>query len=75
MYATLGEVVSLSACNRLVWEVDKQVKALKSAAIEAPPAVVMVDGMWVKIAYPTGEHRLDAQGRCRAVKRKAKRVA
>jgi putative transposase len=74
MYAPLGEVVSLSACNRLVWDVDKPVKALKSAVIEAPPAVVMVEGMWVQIAYPTGEHCLDAQGRRRAVKRKAKRV-
>jgi hypothetical protein len=30
--------------------------------------------MWVKIAYPTGACRLDAQGRRRAVKRKQKRV-
>jgi transposase-like protein len=74
MYAPLGEVGSLSACNRLVWEVAAQVKALKSAAIEGPPAVVLVDGMWVKIAYPTGEQRQDAQGRLRAVKGKEKRV-
>jgi len=74
MYETLGEVVSLSACNRLVWEVEAQVKALKSATIESPPVVVMVDGMWVKIAYPTGQQRQDAQGRLRAVKRKEKRV-
>lgn len=33
----------------------------------------MVDGMWVHLAYPTGEHREDAQGRRRAVKRKATR--
>jgi transposase-like protein len=74
MYATLGEVVSLSACNRLVWEVEAQVKALKNATIAVPPTVVMVDGMWVKIAYPTGERCQDAHGRWRAVKRKAKRV-
>jgi hypothetical protein len=30
--------------------------------------------MWVKIAYPTGEYRHDAQGRRRSVKRKEKRV-
>lgn len=74
MYETLGEVVSLSACNRLVWEVDKQVKAWKRAVLEVPPAVVLVDGMWVKIAYPTGDHVVDAQGRRRAVKHKEKRV-
>ena len=74
LYETLGEVVSLSTCNRLVWEVDEQMKAWKRAILEVPPEVVMVDGMWVKIAYPTGDHGLDAQGRLRAVKRKEKRV-
>jgi hypothetical protein len=74
MYATLGEVVSLSACNRLVWEVETHVKAVKSAAIKAPPTVVMVAGMWVKIASPTGAPHLDAPGRQRAVKRQEKRV-
>ncbi len=74
LYDTLGEVVSLSSCNRLLWEVDKQIKAWKSAVLEVPPTVVMVDGMWVKIAYPTGDHCLDAQGRLRAVKHKEKRV-
>jgi hypothetical protein len=34
----------------------------------------MADGMWVKIASPTGDHCQDAQGRLRAVKRKEKRV-
>jgi transposase-like protein len=71
--APLGAVVSLSACNRLVWDGDKQVKAWKSAVMEAPPAVVMVEGLWGKIASPPGEPGLDAQGRRRAVKRKAKR--
>jgi transposase-like protein len=74
MYATLGEVVSLSACNRLVGDVEAQVEAWKKATIATPPTVVMVDGMWVHIAYPTGEHREDAQGRRRAIKRKEKRV-
>jgi transposase-like protein len=74
LYATLGEVVSLAACNRLVGAVDAHLQAWKQAPIAVPPTVVMVDGMWVHIAYPTGEHREDAQGRRRAVKRKEKRV-
>jgi hypothetical protein len=73
MEETLGEVVSLSACNRLVWAVDKPVKAWKRAVLEVPPAVVLGDGMWVKIASPTGDHRVEAQGRLRAVKHQAKR--
>jgi transposase-like protein len=74
MYATLGEIVSLSACHRLVGEVDAHIQALKKATIAVPPAVVMVEGRWVHIASPIGEHREDAQGRRRAVKRKEKRV-
>jgi hypothetical protein len=50
------------------------VKALKRALLEVPPAVMMVDGRWGKIASPTGVHRQDTQGRQRAVKRTAKRV-
>jgi hypothetical protein len=34
----------------------------------------MVAGIWVHLAYPTGEHREDAQGRRQAVTRKAQRV-
>ena len=74
IHMTLGEVVSLSACNRIVMAVGEQVDAFKSAPIEAPPPIVLVDGMWVKIAYPNGERRVDAQGRRRSVKRKHKRV-
>jgi transposase-like protein len=74
MYDTLGDVVALSSCNRPVWEGDKQVKAWKSATLEVPPAVVIGDGLWGKIASPTGEQCLDTQGRLRAVKRKEKRV-
>jgi putative transposase len=74
MALTLGEVLSLSACQRLVSRVADQLKAFKTHPLENPPPILLVDGMWVKIAYPTGEYRHDAQGRCRAVKRKQKRV-
>jgi transposase-like protein len=46
----------------------------KTQLLETPPPILLVDGMWVKIAYPTGAYRPDAQGRRRAVKRKHKRV-
>jgi hypothetical protein len=41
-------------------EVDAQVQTVKKATIAVPPTVVMVDGLWVHIAYPTGEYRDDA---------------
>ena len=71
---TLGEVLSLAACNRMVSRVTEQLAVFKMQALESPPPVLLVDGMWGKIAYPTGEYRHDAQGRRRSVKRKQKRV-
>jgi putative transposase len=74
MHATLGEVLSLASCNRIVSAVRHQVEALKTAPVAAPPPMLLVDGMWVKIASPHGEMTTDTQGRRRAVKRKEKRV-
>ena len=74
MYATLGEVLSVASCNRIVASVGHRAEAFKTQSIEAPPPIVLVDGMWVKIAYGNGEMRVDSQGRRRAVKRKEKRV-
>jgi transposase-like protein len=74
MALTLGDVLSLSACNRIVSSVTARVEAFKSQPLESPPPVVMVDGMWVKIAYPTGEIKADVLGRRRYAKRKQKRV-
>jgi transposase-like protein len=70
----LGEVLSLAACNRLVARVTAQLAGFKTQTLESPPPILLVDGMGVKIAYPTGEYRHDAQGRRRSVKRQQKRV-
>jgi transposase-like protein len=71
---TLGEVLSLAACNRMVSRVTAHLAVFKTPALASPPPMLLVDGMWVKIAYPTGEDHHDAQGRRRAVQRKQKRV-
>jgi len=70
----LGEGRSLAACNRMGSRVTEPLAVCKTQALESPPPMLLVDGMWVKIAYPTVEYRHDAQGRRRAVKRKPKRV-
>jgi len=74
MHATLGEVLSVASCNRIVVSVGQRAEAFKTQSVEAPPPILLVDGMWIKIAYPNGEMALDTQGRRRAVKRKQKRV-
>ena len=74
MRLTLGEVLWVSSCNRIVLGMAKQVEAFKTTPLEAPPPILLVDGMWIKIAYPTGDIVEDAQGRRRAAKRQQKRV-
>jgi hypothetical protein len=74
MALTLNEVLSLAACNRIVSRVKAHVEAFKRHPLEPPPPVVIVDGMWVKIASPPGEINVDSLGRRRPVKRKHKRV-
>ena len=70
---TRGEGLSLAACNRMVSRGTAQLAVCKTQALASPPPMLLVDGMWVKIAYPTGEYRHEAQGRRRSVKRKQKR--
>jgi transposase-like protein len=74
MALTLGEVLSLSACHRIVSSVTARVEAFQYEPLENPPPVLMVDGMWVKIASPSDEIKADALGRRRYAKRQHKRV-
>jgi putative transposase len=74
MHWTLGEVLSVSSCHRIVLGMEKQMEAFKTTPLEEPPPIILVDGMWVNIASPTGEIVPEAQGRRRAAKRKQKRV-
>ena len=74
MHLTLGEGLSLDACNRLVLGLEKRAQAFKTARLENPPPIVLVDGVWLKLAVPTGDIKRDAVGRKRPVKHKAKRV-
>ena len=64
----------MASCNRIVASVEQRAEAFKTQPLEAPPPIILVDGMWVKIAYPNGDMRVDSQGRRRSVKRKQKRV-
>lgn len=74
MHLTLGEVLGLEACNRLVLGLEERAQAFKTARLETPPPIVLVDGLWLKLAVPTGDIKRDAVGRKRPVKHKAKRV-
>jgi len=74
MQLSLGAVLSLAACNRVILGLAEQAHAFKTARLAAPPPIVLVDGLWLKLAVPTGEIAEDSRGRKRAVKRKQQRV-
>jgi hypothetical protein len=44
MPLTLGEVRSLAACNRLVLGLAERAQAFKTARLEHPPPIVLVEG-------------------------------
>jgi len=74
MQLSLGEVLSLAAWKILVWGLEERAQAFKTARLASPPPIVLVDGLWRKLAVPTGEITEDSSGRKRAVKRQQQRV-
>ncbi|MBI4640305.1 MAG: transposase [Candidatus Tectomicrobia bacterium] len=74
MRLMLGEVLLLQATNRVLLALEGRVETFKTTRLAEPPPVVLVDRLWVKIAYPTGKITVDSRGRHRAAKRKQKRV-
>jgi len=52
---TLGEGRSRAACNRIVTRVPAPWARCKTPTLESPPPLLLVEGLWVKSAYPTGE--------------------
>ena len=51
-HLTLGEVLALAACNRLVLGLEERMQACKTARLETPPPLVLMDGLWLKGAGP-----------------------
>jgi hypothetical protein len=53
---------------------EERALAFKTARLESPPPIVLVDGLWLKLAVPTGDIKSDRLGRQRRVNHKKKRV-
>ena len=56
------------------WGLQSGRKPLKRHGWRTPPPIVLVDGLWLKVAVPTGGITPDTRGRKRPVKHKEKRV-
>jgi Transposase, Mutator family len=57
--------LGIATINRRVNETARLAESFHRAALGRIPAVVMLDGLWVKILQPTGEEFTDRQGRRR----------
>ncbi|HEX2987462.1 MAG TPA: transposase [Chloroflexota bacterium] len=60
-----GQPVSIATLNGLVNRTSDLAAAFHQGMLERIPAVVMLDGVWLKVLEPTGEEFLDKQGRKR----------
>ena len=64
--------LSIATLNRFVNEAATLAQAFQTAPLERVPAVVMLDGIWLKVLEPTGEWYVDKKGRRRQRQRAGK---
>ena len=74
LYLFLGHILSHTAVNRITVAVQDTMTTWRIQPIDATPSVLIVDGVWVKILYPTGQTWTDASGHVRQEVRGEERV-
>jgi len=74
LYLFLGRVFSRTAVNRITQDVQSKMEAWRQRPITETPPILIVDGVWVKILYPTSETWTDRSGHERQQVRGQERV-
>jgi transposase-like protein len=74
LYVFVGHSLSHTAVNRITLAVQDIMTTWRSQPLEATPPGLLVDGVWVKILYPTGQTWTDASGPVRQEVRGEERV-
>lgn len=54
------EALSVASCQRSVASVGQRAEAFKTQPLDAPPPMLLVDGMRIKIASPSGKMTVDS---------------
>lgn len=72
--AELGGSVGLRTINTCIRATAPGAEVERRLALAETPPVLLVDGIWVTVMYPTGNQRKDRAGRLRAEKRGQRRV-
>lgn len=74
MYLLLGHMMSRSAINQVTLAAQTQMDRWRAQPILETPPVLIVDGVWMKINYPTEEFFIDRSGHRRRQVRAEERV-
>jgi transposase-like protein len=74
LYLFLGHVLSLTAVNRVTLAAQNKMDDWRQTPITQTPSILIVDGVWVTINYPTGETWTDRSGHERQQVRGQERV-
>lgn len=67
-----GQPLSIATVNRLVNKAADLAESFHAGPLERVPAVIMLDGIWLKVLEPTGEWYTDKAGRRRQRMKKRK---
>lgn len=74
LFLLLGAVVSTTAINRITLQVQQQLDQVRNVPLVRMPALLIVDGVWVEIQYPTDEVKRDRAGHARQCRHAQERV-
>jgi transposase-like protein len=74
LYPLLGAVLSVNAINRITETAQQQMNQRRTAKITTAVPLLLVDGVWVRIQYASGETFEDQAGHVRALRQAQERV-
>ncbi len=74
LYLFLGHILSCSAVNRVTLAAQTPMERWREQPLTETPPIIITDGVWVSIQYPTGETFTDRSGHQRHKVRHQERV-
>lgn len=74
LYHLLGNVLSVSAINRVTIEAQTHMDSHRQANLVKTPPILIVDGVWVDIQYPSEGTKVDRAGHVRQLRQAEERV-
>jgi transposase-like protein len=74
LYVQFGSLLSVSAINQITLHIQQEIEDWHQLKLKETPPIILVDGVWVKILYPTGEVWVDQAGHKRQQQQGQERV-